>query len=205
MKLDWRKNEKKLYLPKAKPEIIDVPAFKFFTLSGSGDPNDKGFSEAVGVLYSLSYGIKMLPKKGITPEGYFEYSVYPLEGIWDLAPGAGGLLNKEDFIYKIMIRQPDFVTAELAQQVIEMTKAKKPHPLLEDARFEILEDGLCVQMMHIGPYDDEPRSFELMEAFCADNKLIRSSKTHKEIYISDPGRTAPEKLKTVLRIFVSRN
>lgn len=150
MKLDWKKNEKELYLPKAKPEIIDVPAFKFFTLSGSGNPNDDSFSEAVGVLYSLSYGVKMLPKKGITPEGYFEYSVYPLEGIWDLAPGAGGLLNKEDFIYKIMIRQPDFVTAELAQKVIEVTKAKKPHPLLEEVRFEILGDGLCVQMMHIG-------------------------------------------------------
>lgn len=203
MKQEWKKHEKEIYLPKTKPEIIDVPAFNFFTISGKGDPNQESFGEAVGALYSLAYGIKMLPKKGITPEGYIEYTVYPLEGVWDLDESAKGVLDKSQFLYTIMIRQPAFVTAELAEQVLAATKEKKPNPWLEKTQFETIQDGLCVQMMHVGPYDDEPRSFEIMEAFCAENKLARTSKTHREIYISDPGRTTPEKLKTVLRIFVT--
>lgn len=204
MKHEWKKHEKEIYLPKAKPEIVRVPAFKFYTLTGEGNPNSEAFAEAIGVLYSLAYAVKMLPKKGSTPEGYFEYTVYPLEGIWDLAEEARNKeeLDKDKLIYKIMIRQPDFVTDSLAVQVLEATKLKKPHPLLDSVAFEIIEDGLCVQMMHIGPYDEEPRTFEIMEAFCAENNLTRTSKIHREIYISDVRKTAPEKLKTVLRIFV---
>ncbi len=191
-------------MPKAEPEIVNVPAFKFYTLAGEGDPNSEAFAEAIGVLYSLAYAVKMLPKKGITPEGYIEYTVYPLEGIWDLAEEARNKeeLDKDKLVYKIMIRQPDFVTDSLAGQILEATKLKKPHPLLDSVAFEIIEDGLCVQMMHMGPFDDEPGSFEIMEAFCADNNLTRSSMIHREIYISDVRKTAPEKLKTVLRIFV---
>lgn len=204
MKHEWKKHEKEIYLPKAKPEIVRVPAFKFYTLTGEGNPNSEAFAEAIGVLYSLAYAVKMLPKKGSTPEGYFEYTVYPLEGIWDLAEEARNKeeLDKDKLIYKIMIRQPDFVTDSLAEQVLEATKLKKPHPLLDSVAFETIEDGLCVQMMHVGPYDEEPRTFEIMEAFCAENNLTRTSKIHREIYISDVRKTAPEKLKTVLRIFV---
>jgi hypothetical protein len=201
MKYEWKKNDKVLYVPKNQPEVITIPPMKFFMLNGKGNPNNESFSEAVGVLYSLSYGIKMMPKKGTTPEGYFEYTVFPLEGVWDLAEEARGLevLDKDSLIYTIMIRQPDFVTDELAQSVIENTKLKKPHPLLENVQFGSIEDGLCVQMLHIGPYDTETESFNKMEAFCKENNLRRVSKIHREIYITDFRKTAPEKLKTVLR------
>jgi hypothetical protein len=206
MKHEWKKNEKDIYLPKAEPQVINVPPMKYFMLDGKGNPNSEGFAEAIGVLYSLAYAVKMMPKKGTTPEGYFEYTVYPLEGVWDLAEEARHLdyLDKDKLVYTIMIRQPDFVTEELAQSVIEETKKKKPHALLDSVRFGTVEEGMCVQMMHIGPYDSEPASFARMEEYCANNGLRRLSKIHKEIYISDFRKTAPEKLKTVLRFKVDK-
>lgn len=206
MKYEWKKNDKALYLPKSHPEVITIPPMKFFMLKGKGNPNNESFSEAIGVLYSLSYGIKMMPKKGITPEGYFEYTVFPLEGVWDLAEEARGLniLVKDSLIYTIMIRQPEFVTDELAQSIIENTKLKKPHPLLESVQFGSVDDGLCVQMLHFGSYDNETESFNKMEDFCKDNNLCRLAKTHREIYISDFRKTEPEKLKTVLRFKVEK-
>lgn len=200
-KFEWKKNDKELYLPKSKPEVIDVPSFNFFMIDGKGNPNSQEFSDAVGVLYSLAYTLKMLPKKGITPEGYYDYTVFPLEGVWDLAEEARKLdvLDKDSLIYTIMIRQPDFVTDELSREVIEMVKIKKPHPLLNNVRFASLEEGLCVQMLHIGSYDDEPASFLMMEDFCEQNNLKRISKIHREIYISDVRKTESHKLKTVLR------
>ncbi|PKM87704.1 MAG: hypothetical protein CVU87_09110 [Firmicutes bacterium HGW-Firmicutes-12] len=202
MKYEWKKQAKELYLPKNEPGIIVVPSMKYFMLDGKGNPNSDEFSEAIGVLYSLSYAVKMMPKKGATPQGYFEYTVFPLEGIWDLADEAKGLekLDKDNLIYTIMIRQPDFVTKELAQEVIKNTKQKKPHPLLDKVRFATIEEGKCVQMLHVGPYENEPCSFAKMEEFCKANNLMRISKTHKEIYLSDARKTTPEKLKTVLRI-----
>lgn len=206
MKHEWKKNDKLLYLPKNQPEVITIPPMKFFMIKGKGNPNNESFSEAVGVLYSLSYGIKMMPKKGTTPVGYFEYTIFPLEGVWDLAEEARGLtiLDKDSLIYTIMIRQPEFVSEELAQIVIESTKLKKPHPLLESAKFGSLEDGLCVQMLHFGSYDNESDSFNKMEDFCKENNLRRLSKIHREIYISDPRKTEPDKLKTVLRFKVEK-
>lgn len=205
MKFEWKKQEKSLYLPKNKPEILTVPKFKFFTLNGRGNPNEEQFSEAIGVLYSLAYTIKMFPKKGVIPNGYFDYTVYPLEGIWDLEEEvrAKEKLEKNKLIYTIMIRQPDFVTEELAEEAIKSVKLKKPHVLLEDVRFEELEEGLCLQMMHIGSYDNEPASFSVMEEFCLENNLLRKSMVHKEIYISDFRKTVPTKLKTVLRYNVT--
>lgn len=204
IKHEWKKNEKQVYLPKTQPELVTIPPYKFFTISGQGNPNDEPFAEAIGVLYSLAYGVKMSPKKGNTPAGYFEYSVYPLEGIWDLSDEAKGkdTFSKDELVYRIMIRQPDFVTDDFALQVIEQTKKKKPHPLLNSVEFETIEDGLCIQMMHLGSYDDEPQSFEKMKAFCADNNLTRHDLRHREIYITDARKTPPEKLKTVLRYFV---
>jgi hypothetical protein len=201
MKYEWKKQEKEFYLPKEKPESVVVPKFKFFMLNGKGNPNNAEFSEAVTVLYSLAYAVKMLPKKGITPVGYFDYTVYPLEGVWDLAEEARVLevLDKDSLIYTIMIRQPDFVTDELAEEVVKGVKAKKPHPLLDEVKFTSLEEGLCVQMLHIGPYDDEPKTFSQMEEYCTQQGLKRTSKIHREIYISDPRKTEPNKLKTLLR------
>lgn len=201
MKYEWKKQAKELYLPKNKPQIVIVPSFKFFMIEGKGNPNSEDFSEAVGVLYSLAYAMKMLPKKDIIPEGYFDYTVFPLEGIWDLEEEARTLdtLDKNKLIYTIMIRQPDFVTDDLAKEVIEMVKKKKPHPLLDKVRFNSLEDGHCVQMLHLGSFDDEPKSFSIMEDYCIENNLKRISKIHREIYISDARKTQPDKLKTVLR------
>jgi hypothetical protein len=201
MKYEWKKQEKEFYLPKEKPESVVVPKFKFFMLNGKGNPNNAEFSEAVTVLYSLAYAVKMLPKKGITPVGYFDYTVYPLEGVWDLAEEARVLevLDKDSLIYTIMIRQPDFVTDELAEEVVKGVKAKKPHPLLNEVKFTSLEEGLCVQMLHIGPYDDEPKTFSQMEEYCTQQGLKRTSKIHREIYLSDPRKTEPNKLKTLLR------
>ena len=204
MKHEWRKKEKNYYIPKTKPEIVNMEKFKFIQIKGSGSPNNLEFSERVGVLYSLAYTIKMMPKKGITPDGYFDYTVYPLEGIWDLDE-EGRLKNefdKNNLVYNIMIRQPDFVTKEVFDLAMEMTKKKKPNKLLDDVVFGEIEEGMCVQMMHIGPYDDEYKSFEVMKEFIKDNNLVIKSLAHREIYISDVRKTAPEKLKTVLRYMV---
>ena len=204
MKHEWRKKEKNYYIPKTKPEIVNMEKFKFIQIKGSGNPNNEEFSERVGVLYSLAYTIKMMPKKGITPDGYFDYTVYPLEGIWDLDE-EGRLKNefdKNNLVYNIMIRQPDFVTKEVFDLAMEMTKKKKPNKLLDDVVFGEIEEGMCVQMMHIGPYDDEYKSFEVMKEFIKDNNLVIKRLAHREIYISDVRKTAPEKLKTVLRYMV---
>ncbi len=201
MKFEWKKHAKELYIPKEKVELLSVPEFKFFMIKGKGNPNHEQFSEAVGVLYSLSYAVKMLPKSGFTPDGYFDYTVFPLEGVWDLSE-KGKLkdtFDKDELLYTIMIRQPDFITKEIAMKAIEIVKKKKPHPLLEDVIFDTMIDGPCVQMLHIGSYDDEIKSFNIMKEYCTENNLERISKVHREIYISDARKTEKDKLKTVLR------
>lgn len=209
MKLEWKKDEKQFYLPKNTPEVITVPGFKFFTIGGKGNPNDAFFAEYIGVLYSLSYAVKMSPKKGLAPAGYFDYTVYPLEGIWDLTDEAkksfNGSINKNDLVFKLMIRQPDFVDAEFARQMLELTSKNKPHRLLEQVRFEEITDGECIQMMHLGSYDDEPASFKIMEEFAIKQNYMRISKVHREIYLSDARKVSSEKLKTVLRFVVRKN
>ncbi len=203
MKHEWRKKEKKLYLPKTKPEMIKVPKFKYFMIKGKGNPNNEFFGEYIGVLYSRAYGVRMSHKAGFAPKEYFEYTVYPLEGIWDISEKAkqndSGILDKDTLIFNLMIRQPDFVTNDFAQKIIERTKKKKPHELLEEVSFGSIEDGLSVQMMHLGSYDNEPESFKKMDAFCSENKFIRVSKRHRELYLSDVRKVKPDKLKTVLR------
>lgn len=206
MKTDWKKDEKQFYLPKADPELITVPEFNFFSVEGRGNPNDGYFAEYIGVLYSLSYAIKMSPKQGAAPAGYFEYSVYPLEGIWDLDEEArnsySGTIDKNSLVFNLMMRQPAFVTDEIAEEAVRRTRKKKPHELLDRVRFGAIEDGPCIQMLHLGSYDSEPASFRRMELFAKERKLIRSSMTHREIYLSDARKTAPEKLRTVLRFKV---
>ena len=206
MKHEWRKKEKEYYVPKEKPQLVEIPEFKFFTLEGKGNPNSEDFKECIGVLYSLSYAIRMMPKNGINPEGYFEYTVYPLEGVWDLTE-KGRLeetLNKDELIYKLMIRQPDFVTEEVANIAMEIVKKKKYHPLLEKVKFETIKEDLSVQMLHVGSYDDEIRTFSIMKDFCSENNLEIKTLAHKEIYLSDFRRVEASKLKTVLRYSVDK-
>ena len=205
MKFEWKKQEKNLYFPKEKPELITVPQQKFFMISGKGNPNDEEFTEKIGVLYSLAYAVRMMSKHGYTPDGYYEYTVYPLEGIWDLTEEGkkSNTLNKDELLYNIMIRQPDFVTQEVVNKAFEIVRKKKPHSLLNEVTFETMEDGLSVQMMHIGSYDDEPQSFEQMKKFIKNNDLEITTLKHREIYLSNAQKTEKSKLKTVLRYMVS--
>lgn len=204
-KYEWRKHAKGLYLPKKQPTKLVIPEMKYFTIAGSGNPNSGPFKEQIEILYGLSYAIRMMPKKGITPEGYFEYTVFPLEGHWDLDEEGRKLnyLNKDHLVYKLMIRQPDFVTEELFQYAMDSVKQKNANPDVNNVQFENITEGLCVQAMHLGSYDGESETFRLMEEYCSQNHLKRAEKTHKEIYISDPRKTTPEKLKTVLRFKVT--
>ena len=204
MKHEWRKKEKQYYLPKAKPEIINMEKFKFIQIEGSGNPNSEEFSEKVGALYSIAYAIKMMPKKGINPDGYFDYTVYPLEGIWGLDEEGKkkDVFDKNNLVYNIMIRQPDFVTKEVFDLAVDITKKKKFNKYLDEIEFGSIYEGMCVQMMHIGSFDEEYKTFQLMKEFCYDNNLSIKDKNHREIYISDFRKISPEKLKTVLRYMV---
>lgn len=204
-KLDYKKDFKEFYLPKT-IEIIDIPPMSFFTIDGVGNPNGGEFAQVVGALYSLAYAVKMSPKKGTEPAGYVEYTVFPLEGVWDLTDLGKTMveLDKNQLVYSVMIRQPDFVTLSYAKQIIEQVKKSKPNPKLEGVRFETIAEGLCAQMMHLGPYDDEPASFAKMETFCHQNGYQRLEKIHREIYLSDPRKVDPQKMRTVLRVKVQK-
>ncbi|GGI13699.1 GyrI-like domain-containing protein [Gottfriedia solisilvae] len=205
-KFEWRKHLKDIYLPKNNPEVIDLPAMKYFTINGTGNPNSEQFTKCIEALYSLSYAVRMMPKKGITPNGFYEYTVFPLEGFWDLDEEGRKLdyLNKDHLVYKLMIRQPDFVTQEVFEIAVNSVKEKKSQLEMDKVGFETITEGLCVQAMHNGSYDLEPATFALMEQFCSQNNLERLEKTHKEIYISDARKTPSEKLKTVLRFNVKK-
>ncbi|MCC3866997.1 GyrI-like domain-containing protein [Terrisporobacter mayombei] len=207
MKHEWRKKEKQYYLPKTKPEIANIEKFKFIQIKGSGNPNSEEFSEKVGALYSIAYAIKMMPKKGITPDGYFDYTVYPLEGIWGLDEEGEkkDVFDKNNLVYNIMIRQPDFVTKEVFDLAVDMTKKKKFNKYLDEIEFGNIYEGMCVQMMHRGSFDEEYKTFQLMKEFCHEKNLLIKDKNHREIYISDFRKISSEKLKTVLRYMVEAN
>lgn len=204
MKHEWRKKEKHIYIPKNKPEYIQVPRFKYLTISGEGSPDTEHFSDCITALYTLAYTIKM-NLKNVEPhlEGYIDFTVYPLEGIWGLNEEAqknfNGTINKEDFVFELMIRQPDFVSNDFFNEMLEIAKKKKPHHLLDSLVFREIEDGPSIQMMHIGSFDSEPESFQLMEEFANKNGLTRVSKIHREVYLSDFRKVPTEKLKTILR------
>lgn len=206
--LDYKKDFKNLYLPPTKPVLVDVPPALYATVKGHGNPNDNPeFQSAMQALYSVTYGIKMLPKKGIQPEGYYPYTIFPLEGLWDMDVSEMGpdiKLDKDKFLWDVMIRQPDFVTQSLVDLVKEMAAKKKDPPDMSLVELRTITDGLSVQMTHIGSYDSEPASFAMMDQFCASEGLVRVGHTHREVYMGDPRRTEPEKLKTVIRYFVKR-
>ena len=205
-KVDYKKDYKDLYLPKTKPMLIDVPPMNFIMIDGAGDPNHKEYQQAVGTLYALTFMIKMSKMSGNQPPGYYEYVVPPLEGLWWISGGAFSFEERDNWLWTSMIRQPEFVTPTVFAWAIEECSRKKPELDLTKARFETFSEGLCVQIMHIGSYNDEPRSLSLLEGFIKANRLIDqtgSERKHHEIYLSDPRKTAPEKLKTVLRLPVA--
>ena len=207
MKYEWRKEEKTLYIPKKKPELVEVPSQKFFTIKGRGNPNSEEFAKKIEVLYMLSYAVRMMHKTEFIPEGYFEYTVYPLEGVWDLSEKGRDLdtLDKDELIYTIMIRQPEFVTQDVVDRAFDIARSKKKGNIyLEDAEFISMEDGLSVQMLHIGSYDTEAETFAKMKEYINENNLEIKTLVHREIYLSDVRKVEEEKLKTVLRYRVNR-
>lgn len=207
MKHEWRKQEKELYLPKQTPIIIKVKNQKFIAIKGRGKPSGETFENNIETLYSIAYAIKMLPKKGYKPDGFFEYTVYPLEGLWDLTEKGKNeaTLNKEELVYTLMIRQPDFADQTVFAKAVEATAKKKSLPLLSEVYFTEIEDGLCVQILHVGSYDTEPASFEKMKTHMDENHLERTTSYHREIYLSDARKVASDMLKTVLRYSVKQN
>ena len=204
VKHEWRKTEKSIYIPKNTPELITIPKFKYLSIHGEGNPNSPLFTEHIQALYSVAYAIKMTLKKITTvPENYTDWTVYPLEGIWDISESAKknykGVLNKDELVYNLMIRQPEFIAIDFFNEMLELTKKKKPQRLLDQIQFTEITEGPCIQMLHVGSYDNEIKTFEQMEAFAISKNLKRKSKVHKEIYLSDFRKVAEEKLKTVLR------
>lgn len=207
---DYKKEYKALYLPKATPEILEIPPISYVAVEGSGNPNeeDGAYKAAVGILYSMAYTIKMSYKAGHEIDGYFQYVVPPLEGLWWMADGKPGVdySRKEDFRWISMIRLPEFVTEEVLEWAKKEVAEKKKLDA-SCARFLTLDEGLCVQCMHTGSYDDEPATLAKMERYAAENGHkpdFSANRRHHEIYLSDPRRTAPEKLKTVIRYPVKK-
>lgn len=204
-KLDYKKAYKELYLPKNTPSIVEVPSIRFAVIEGEGDPNGETFALATAALYSFSYAVKMSYKSKEIPQGFYDYTVFPLEGVWDLVDKSKSITDKSNFSYAIMIRQPDFLSDALFERFIAETKKKKPNTYLDQIKYETITDGLCCQMLHIGSFDSEPASFETMKKFCLDNEYERISLKHREIYLSDPRKTEDIKLKTVLRFKIKDN
>ena len=204
MAFDYKKEYKEFYLPKKKPEIVDVPAMNYIAVRGTGDPNreDGEYQKAIGLLYAIAFTIKMSKRGGHRIDGYFDYVVPPLEGFW-WQEGVEGFdyTSKELFHWISVIRLPDFVTRDDFTWAIAEATAKKKQDFSR-VEFLTIEEGICVQMLHIGPYDDEPGSVAMMDAFIAEQGYgndFSDTRLHHEIYLSDVRRTAPEKLRTVLR------
>ncbi len=204
MAFDYKKEYKEFYMPKSKPSIVQVPPMNYIAVRGKGDPNDEGgeYKAAIGLLYGIAFTIKMSYKGDHMINGYFEYVVPPLEGFW-WQDGVEGVdySHKENFKWISLIRLPDFVTrADFDWAVAHATKKKKTD--FSAVEFLTYDEGLCVQCMHIGSYDDEPATVELMHEYMTENGYeldISDSRYHHEIYLSDPRRCDISKLKTVVR------
>lgn len=207
MKYEWRKQEKELYFPKNKPGLVNIKEAKYFCINGVGNPNNEEFSDKVSILYQLSYAVKMMPKKGYTPNGYFEYTVYPLEGLWDIKNEwkNSDTFNKDELIYTIMVKQPSFVNEDVFNRAVGIVKNRNKSNLVDNVYFDTINDGLSVQMLHIGSYDNEEESFKIMRKYIEDNNLEISNFVHREIYLSDARKTKVDNLKTVLRYRLLKN
>lgn len=204
MAFDYKKEYKEFYLPKKKPEIVTVPKMNYIAVKGCGDPNkeDGEYKNSISILYALAFTIKMSKLTDYRIEGYFDYVVPPLEGFW-WQQGVTQIdySRKDAFQWISVIRLPDFVSEKDFNWAKQQVKAKKGIDC-SNAQFLTIEEGLCVQIMHIGSYDDEPDTITLMDKFIKENGYINdfsNTRMHHEIYLSDARRVAPEKQKTVIR------
>ena len=203
MAFDFKKEYKEFYLPPVTPTLVDVPPANYIAISGTGNPNDEGseYKDSIGLLYGIAFTIKMSKKGGRQIEGYFDYVVPPLEGLWWSENGEVNYAHKEAFHFISMIRLPEFVTrADFDWAVAEATRKKKTD--FSKVEFFHYEEGRCVQCMHIGPFDSEPITIGKMKAFADQQGLsieMDDVRRHHEIYLSDPRKTAADKLKTVIR------
>ena len=209
MAFDFKKEYKEFYMPKSKPEIVTVPKANYIAVRGKGDPNDEGgaYQQAVGILYAVAYTLKMSDKTDHRIEGFFDYVVPPLEGFW-WQDGVGGIdySDKSTFNWISVIRLPDFVTQKDFDWATGEAEKKK-HLDCSKAEFLTIDEGLCVQIMHIGPFDDEPATVSMMNAYLLENGYendFSGSRLHHEIYLSDARKVAPEKWKTVIRHPIKR-
>jgi hypothetical protein len=209
MAFDYKKEYKEFYMPKNKPAIVTVPTMNYIAVSGQGNPNEEGseYKKSIELLYGIAYTIKMSKKGSHQIEGYFDYVVPPLEGFWWQENQEGiDYARKEEFKFISVIRLPDFVTKEDFDWAIEEATAKKKMDFSK-VEFMTYEEGLCVQCMHIGSYDDEPATVELMHKYMEEQGYIldiTDLRLHHEIYLSDARKVAPEKLKTVVRHPIKR-
>ena len=209
MPFDFKKQFRDQYQPSRPPGIVSVPAMRYVAVRGRGNPNEEGgaYQRAIELLYGISYTIKMSPKAGHAIDGYFEYVVPPLEGFW-WQEGVQGVdyARKDDFNWISCIRLPDFVTPdEFAWAIDEATRKKRRD--FSSVELLSVEEGTCVQCLHLGPYDDEPATVDAMHAVAEEQGYVpdfSNTRLHHEIYLSDPRRTAPDKLKTVIRHPVRR-
>ena len=201
MKYEWKKNEKNLYGVKQKPQLIEIPSAYYIMIKGEGNPNESDFSNRVSALYSLAYGIKMLFKNMEKEElEYSDFTVFPLEGIWEKSDDEE--FDKNKLKYTIMIKQPYFITKEIFELAFEKVKKKKPNELYDEVSFDCIESKKAIQILHIGSFDTEIESFEKLDNFASEMNLERSEKLHTEIYLNNKNRTAEDKLKTILRYTV---
>ena len=203
MKYERRKGEKGLYGAKQKPELVEVPSQQFIVIEGEGNPNEADFSERVSALYSLAYSIKMLFKSMMKEEAedkVTDFTVYPLEGIWEKAAGEG--FDKSQLRYQLMIQQPNVIDQDIFAAALENVRKKKPNSFYGDICFQRLPEERAIQVLHIGSYDSEPASFEKMAELASSLGLERCDQVHREIYLNNKNRTPEEKLKTILRYSV---
>lgn len=204
MAFDFKKEYKEFYMPKNRPEIVNVPKANYIAVRGQGDPNEEGgaYRQAVGVLYSVAYTLKMSYMTDYRIEGFFDYVVPPLEGFWWQDNVEGFDYNdKSAFNWISVIRLPDFITRKDFEWAVETATRKKKLDC-SSAEFLTIEEGLCVQIMHIGPFDNEPATIALMDGYLAENGYVNDfsqTRLHHEIYMSDVRKVAPEKWKTVIR------
>ena len=204
MAFDFKKEFKEFYMPKDRPEIVEVPSTNYIAVRGEGDPNAEGgaYQRAISILYAVAYTLKMSYKSDYKIEGFFEYVVPPLEGFWWQGGTAGaGYGRKEDFHWISVIRLPDFVTREHFGWAVQ-TAEKKKRIDCSSAAFLTIHEGLCVQIMHLGPFDEEPKTVALMEEYLEKHGYVTdltADRLHHEIYLSDARKVAPERWKTVIR------
>ena len=204
MAFDFKKEYKEFYMPKNKPEIVIVPKANYIAVRGKGDPNDEGgaYQQAISVLYAVAYTLKMSYKTGYKIKGFFEYVVPPLEGFWWQENTDGvDYTDKSTFNWISVIRLPDFITKEDFEWAVETATNKKKLDC-SSAEFMTIEEGVCVQIMHLGAFDDEPATVALMGAYLEQNGYVNdmnAKRLHHEIYLSDARKVTPEKWKTVIR------